>query len=80
VLQWRKLTVTQVFRPDLSAAVWRKSSYSNQEGGDCLEVADGFPGLVLLRDSKRPDGATLVIPAPAFIEFVTAVRDDLPTA
>ncbi|MEU8886280.1 DUF397 domain-containing protein [Streptomyces sp. NPDC048442] len=27
---------------DLSAAVWRKSSYSNQDGGECLEVAE-FP-------------------------------------
>ncbi|MGW2814484.1 DUF397 domain-containing protein [Streptomyces sp. NPDC001415] len=25
----------------LAAARWRKSSYSNDEGGDCLEVAEG---------------------------------------
>ncbi|WP_406456232.1 DUF397 domain-containing protein [Streptomyces sp. NBC_01622] len=25
--------------PDLSTAVWRKSSYSNSSGGDCVEVA-----------------------------------------
>ncbi|AEM87684.1 DUF397 domain-containing protein [Streptomyces violaceusniger] len=24
---------------DLNGAYWRKSSYSNQEGGDCVEVA-----------------------------------------
>ncbi|RNG36151.1 DUF397 domain-containing protein [Streptomyces botrytidirepellens] len=23
----------------MNSAVWRKSSYSNQEGGDCVEVA-----------------------------------------
>jgi hypothetical protein len=27
---------------DLSAAVWRKSSYSNGDGGNCIEVAEGF--------------------------------------
>ncbi|QHC27331.1 DUF397 domain-containing protein [Streptomyces sp. GS7] len=26
----------------MSVAVWRKSSYSNKEGGDCVEVAEGF--------------------------------------
>jgi hypothetical protein len=25
--------------PDLSTAVWRKSSYSNATGGECVEVA-----------------------------------------
>ncbi|WP_373562682.1 DUF397 domain-containing protein [Streptomyces sp. sk226] len=24
--------------------MWRKSSYSNSDGGDCVEVADGFAG------------------------------------
>ncbi|MGW1280115.1 DUF397 domain-containing protein [Streptomyces tsukubensis] len=27
---------------DLSAVTWRKSSYSNQDGGACLEVSDDF--------------------------------------
>ncbi|MGC4947933.1 DUF397 domain-containing protein [Streptomyces sp. DT224] len=27
---------------DLTAATWRKSSYSNTSGGDCLEVAEGY--------------------------------------
>ncbi|HZG04566.1 MAG TPA: DUF397 domain-containing protein, partial [Streptomyces sp.] len=31
---------------DLSTAAWRKSSYSNGDGGACVEVADGFPGVV----------------------------------
>jgi hypothetical protein len=26
---------------DLTAARWRKSSYSNAEGGECVEVAEG---------------------------------------
>jgi len=27
---------------DLSSATWRKSSYSNQDGGECVEVSDDF--------------------------------------
>ncbi|MDT0345204.1 DUF397 domain-containing protein [Streptomyces litchfieldiae] len=54
---------------DLSAAGWRKSSYSNPNGGECVEVADGFPGVVPVRDSKAP-GPVLVVPAGAWREFV----------
>lgn len=59
---------------DLSTAVWRKSSYSNESGGNCVEVADGFPGLVPIRDSKNPAGAALVITADAWIAFLSEVR------
>ncbi|MEU2132462.1 DUF397 domain-containing protein [Streptomyces sp. NPDC018352] len=55
-------------------ARWRKSSHSNSSGGDCLEVADGHQGLVPVRDSKRPDGPVLVIPASAWTPFVEAVK------
>lgn len=55
---------------DLSAAHWRKSTYSNGEGGDCVEVADGFPGVVPVRDSKDPDGPALVFSAEAWSAFV----------
>ncbi|MEU7020370.1 DUF397 domain-containing protein [Streptomyces sp. NPDC046203] len=26
----------------LTAATWRKSSYSNSSGGDCVEIAEGY--------------------------------------
>lgn len=55
-------------------ARWRKSSYSNTSGGDCLEVADVHPDLVPVRDSKRPEGPVLVIPASAWTPFVEAVK------
>ena len=61
--------------PDLSAATWRKSSYSNGEGGSCVEVADGFPGLVPVRDSKDPQGPALVFPVESWAAFVVAVKD-----
>nr|WP_202482291.1 DUF397 domain-containing protein [Streptomyces sp. SID5594] len=57
----------------MTAAAWRSSSYSNEEGGDCVEVADGFPGVVPVRDSKNPGGPALVLPATAWTAFIGAV-------
>ncbi|MFJ4681472.1 DUF397 domain-containing protein, partial [Kitasatospora sp. NPDC088783] len=47
---------------------WRKSSYSNADGGECIEVDDAHPGHV--RDSKDPDGPVLHFPAAAWHTFV----------
>ncbi|MDT3396644.1 DUF397 domain-containing protein [Streptomyces sp. B1866] len=64
---------------DLSAAAWRKSSYSNSDGGECVEVADGFSAVVPVRDSKVPGGAARACEAAAWSSVVTAVkRGDLP--
>ncbi|MCX5272119.1 DUF397 domain-containing protein [Streptomyces virginiae] len=60
---------------DSSAAIWHKSSYSDGTGGDCLEVADGHPDLVPVRDSKRPEGPHVVFHAQAWAAFVGSVRD-----
>ncbi|MFE5585339.1 DUF397 domain-containing protein [Kitasatospora sp. NPDC056531] len=60
---------------EFAAAAWRKSSYSGNDGGNCIEVAPGFPGLVPVRDSKDPHGPALVFPASAWEAFVTAVRE-----
>ncbi|MEV7186612.1 DUF397 domain-containing protein [Kitasatospora sp. NPDC093102] len=59
---------------NLTAASWRKSSYSGGTGGACIEVADGFIGVMPVRDSKDPSGPALLFPAPAWQAFVTAVR------
>ncbi len=61
-------------KADLSTASWRKASYSGGNGGGCVEVADEFPGLVPVRDSKDPEGPALVFPAEAWSSFVAAVR------
>jgi hypothetical protein len=58
-------------RPDLSAVQWRKSSYSNSEGGQCVEVADGFPGVIPVRDSKVPTGPVLLLTLTAWTGFLT---------
>ncbi|KIZ13322.1 DUF397 domain-containing protein [Streptomyces natalensis] len=41
---------------DLSAAIWRKSSYSNGDGGNCVEVAMDFPGAAHWRKSSHSNG------------------------
>ncbi|WP_406007178.1 DUF397 domain-containing protein [Streptomyces sp. NBC_00637] len=56
---------------DLSNVSWRKSSYSNTDGGDCLEVADDVSAaLVPVRDSKDPSRGTLVFGQDAWAEFI----------
>jgi len=59
---------------DLSAARWRKSSYSNGTGGSCVEVADGYPGMQPVRDSKDPEGPALVFTAASWSAFVADVK------
>ncbi|MGV9874146.1 DUF397 domain-containing protein [Streptomyces cellulosae] len=58
----------------LSTIRWRKSSYSNVDGGNCLEVADGFPGAVPVRDSKNTEGPVLVIAPPTWTRFVEGLK------
>ncbi|KOG39953.1 DUF397 domain-containing protein [Streptomyces decoyicus] len=60
---------------DLSTAQWRKSSYSDGNGGSCVEVSDAHPGVVPVRDSKAPHGPALVFPATGWSTFIHAVKD-----
>ncbi|GHD99231.1 DUF397 domain-containing protein [Streptomyces alanosinicus] len=53
---------------------WRKSSYSGTEANSCLEVLDGHPSGVPVRDSKAPQGPALVFPAGGWSAFVVAVK------
>ncbi|WP_395298068.1 DUF397 domain-containing protein [Kitasatospora hibisci] len=58
---------------DLTETRWRKSSYSGG-GGACIEVADGFAGVMPVRDSKDPEGPALFFAASSWQSFVGAVR------
>ncbi|WP_371546399.1 DUF397 domain-containing protein [Streptomyces sp. NBC_00554] len=61
--------------PDLSAVRWRKSSYSGNEQGDaCIEVCDGFPSTVPVRDSKNTAGPVLVLGGAAWQLFVDNIK------
>jgi hypothetical protein len=56
---------------DLSDALWRKSSYSNGEGGNCVEVAARVPDLVPVRDSKLgTDSPVLAFPSHTWTHFL----------
>ncbi|MBZ9644616.1 DUF397 domain-containing protein [Streptomyces sp. PSKA30] len=59
-----------------SAAVleWRKSSYSSNEGPECVEVA-ATPGTVHVRDSKIKESARLTFPDRAWSAFVPFAAD-----
>ncbi|MFJ9022690.1 DUF397 domain-containing protein [Streptomyces sp. NPDC102259] len=59
---------------DLSNVTWRKSSYSNPDGGNCLEVAEGIPALVPVRDSKAPARGALLFEVGAWSAFVGSVK------
>ncbi|GAA2457474.1 DUF397 domain-containing protein [Streptomyces macrosporus] len=51
---------------------WFKSSYSDGEGGACVEVAAG-PGTVHVRDSKDRQGPRLAIAPAQWAAFVSHV-------
>ncbi|WP_110946113.1 DUF397 domain-containing protein [Streptomyces avicenniae] len=59
---------------ELNGAQWRKSSYSNQDGGACVEVATNQSHAVPVRDSKDRCGPVLVVPSVGWSSFVSAVR------
>ncbi|MGW2567031.1 DUF397 domain-containing protein [Streptomyces sp. NPDC001537] len=56
---------------------WRKSTYSGNEGGSCIEVLDGYPTGVPVRDSKAPQDPALVFPPAGWASFVAAVKSGI---
>ncbi|MFI9118489.1 DUF397 domain-containing protein [Streptomyces bikiniensis] len=59
---------------NLTGAHWRKSSYSGDTGGNCIEVAD-LAAHVAVRDSKNPGGPAFLASPAAFTAFVTAAAE-----
>ncbi|MEU3454087.1 DUF397 domain-containing protein [Micromonospora sp. NPDC006766] len=61
---------------DLTGAIWRTSSRSNDQGL-CVEVADNLvrtAGVVAVRDSKDPSGPTLAVSPLGWSAFVEAIQ------
>ncbi|MCC3650270.1 MULTISPECIES: DUF397 domain-containing protein [Streptomyces] len=55
---------------DSSELVWRKSSYSGGDGGECVEVAVEPATTVHVRDSKNAQGARLSFGSAPWAAFV----------
>lgn len=52
---------------------WRTSTYSNANGGDCVEIGNAAV-VVLVRDTKDRDSVTLTFSAGAWERFTDALR------
>ncbi|MEU4891908.1 DUF397 domain-containing protein [Streptomyces sp. NPDC044780] len=59
---------------EISPLQWRKSSYSNGSGGNCVEVAGLAGEGTAVRDSKVPGGPVVGFSGGAWRDFVAAVR------
>jgi Domain of unknown function (DUF397) len=65
--------MTDLSRRDLSLADWRKARASQNNGG-CVEVAANLPGVIAIRDSKRPADGAHVVSTAAFSAFLADAR------
>jgi Domain of unknown function (DUF397) len=54
-------------------ANWRKSSFSNPNGGNCVEVA-GDAQSIMVRDTTNRDGLTLTVTARAWLKFTSTIK------
>ncbi|WP_328428090.1 DUF397 domain-containing protein [Streptomyces sp. NBC_00443] len=54
----------------LAGIQWRKSSYSGDEGGQCVEIAATPHTTVAVRDSKNPAGPIVTLDPAAFNAFL----------
>lgn len=52
---------------------WRKSSYSGNQGGDCVEVAD-TDTHVLVRDTQNRSLGQLSFPSSAWRALLSSLR------
>jgi hypothetical protein len=52
---------------------WRKSTYSDSNGGNCLETATGSD-VILVRDTTNRDGVMLSVPAETWRAFTNSLR------
>lgn len=55
---------------------WRKSSYSGQSGGNCIEVAD-HGSRIIVRDTKDRQGPMLRVTPDAWRRFADQVKGSL---
>jgi Domain of unknown function (DUF397) len=54
---------------DLTRATWRTSSYSGNNGGACVQIAQASVN-VAVRDSKNASGGVLIFPSGTWKAFI----------
>jgi hypothetical protein len=59
---------------NIDNVIWRKSSYSGSNGGNCVEVADNLSGVVAVRDCKDPGGPVLAFGPDEWRAFTAAIK------
>ncbi|MDK0519217.1 DUF397 domain-containing protein [Streptomyces sp. ML-6] len=60
----------------LAGVHWFKSSYSNNQGGNCVEGARLDGVQMAVRDSKAPELGVCLFPAAAWRAFVDELKAD----
>jgi hypothetical protein len=60
---------------DIPRVKWRKSSYSSNNGGACVEVCTSGPDAVAVRDSKDREGPVLGFTPEAWSVFVQGIKN-----
>ncbi|GCE02582.1 DUF397 domain-containing protein [Embleya hyalina] len=60
---------------DVKAVTWRRSSFSNGTGGNCVEVAGDVPAIVPVRDSKNVPIGHLIFGAASWVALTASLRD-----
>ncbi len=85
-VEWRKSSRSSGTGQCVEVGVWRKSSRSNANGGQCVEVSltgsaspEDAPSTVadrlfLVRDSKDPDGPVLTFTPSEWDAFLTGIK------
>ncbi|MFJ2603733.1 DUF397 domain-containing protein [Streptomyces sp. NPDC091279] len=60
------------------AEVWTSSTYSQANGGECLQWAPEHAqenGVVLVRDSKTPHGPRLTLTTTSWAQLIDVARN-----
>lgn len=58
---------------DTNTLVWRKSTYSNADGPQCVEVAD-LPRGAAMRDSLCREAGYLAYPSAEWADLLAALK------
>jgi hypothetical protein len=58
---------------DITGISWRTSSYSGDNGGNCVEVGIAVPAIAV-RDSQDRDGPVLAFTARTWASFAERVK------